>query len=370
MARSDYLIDTRLAMETRSGLYIKSKASSHVSCLSPSISSPSASSQATFARNNSLVDYPSFNNLHQVKMKFTTALITGLLSASTAVAAPGTAMRRKRADAAVAAQRDGALRAPKPFLAATNVSAAVHGPENKYVSYSTNWAGGVVEGSGFKTVTGTFTIPEVSLPSGGSSSTLYSASAWVGIDGYSCSSAILQTGVDFSIQNGRTTYDAWYEWFPDYAYDFSGISFSAGDSVTVTVTASSKTGGVGKSPINPPPPLFRINSFANTNPATIKNNSKGTSVSHTFSGETAGSLCQTDAEWIVEDFTQVQNGQESLVPLVDFGTVTFTGASATTNSGSSVGPASAEIIDLISANGRTVLTDVTTGSSTVTVEYE
>ena len=31
-------------------------------------------------------------------------------------------------------------------------------------------------------------------------------------------------------------YPAWYEWYPDYAYDFSGISFSAGDSVKLTVT--------------------------------------------------------------------------------------------------------------------------------------
>ncbi|TIA09749.1 hypothetical protein D6C80_08472 [Aureobasidium pullulans] len=280
-------------------------------------------------------------------MKFTTALVTGLLSASTVVAAPGTAMRRKRADAAVAASRAGVLKAPKPFIAATNITAAVHGPENKHVSYSTNWAGGVLEGTGFKTVTGTFTIPKVTVPSGGSSRTLYSASAWVGIDGYSCSSAILQTGVDFSIQNGAVTYDAWYEWYPDYAYDFTGISFSAGDSVTTTVTVSSKSGGV----------------------ATIKNNSKGTSVTHTFTGQT-GALCQTDAEWIVEDFTQISSsGQESLVPLVNFGTVTFTGASATTSSGTKIGPASADVIDLIAANGKTVLTDVTVGSSTVSVVY-
>jgi hypothetical protein len=280
-------------------------------------------------------------------MKLTTAFVTGLLSASTVIAAPGTVMRRKRAESAIAASRAGVLKAPKPFIPATNVTAIVHGPENKQVSYSNNWAGGVLEGSGFKTVTGTFTIPKVSVPSGGSSRTLYSASAWVGIDGYSCSSAILQTGVDFSIQNGAVTYDAWYEWFPDYAYDFTGISFSAGDSVTVTVIASSKTGGV----------------------ATIKNNSKGTSVSHTFSGQTEGSLCQTDAEWIVEDFTQINGGQESLVPLVNFGTVTFSGASATTNSGSKIGPAGADVIDLISANGETVLTDVTVGSSSVSVVY-
>jgi hypothetical protein len=42
------------------------------------------------------------------------------------------------------------------------------------------------------------------------------------------------------------SYDSWYEWFPDYANDFSDISFSAGDSVTVTVVASSATTGTAK----------------------------------------------------------------------------------------------------------------------------
>jgi hypothetical protein len=36
--------------------------------------------------------------------------------------------------------------------------------------------------------------------------------------------AILQTGIDFCIQGGEVSYDAWYEWYPDYAHDFSGHS--------------------------------------------------------------------------------------------------------------------------------------------------
>ena len=131
---------------------------------------------------------------------------------------------------------------------------------------------------------------------------------------------------------------AWYEWYPDYAYDFSGISFSAGDSVTTTVTATSKTGGT----------------------AVIKNNSKGTSVTHTFSGQP--SLCEYDAEWIVEDFES--NG--SLVPFADFGTVTFTGASATSSSGT-VGPSGATIMDI--RQSGVVLTSCSASSSSVTCSY-
>lgn len=95
--------------------------------------------------------------------------------------------------------------------------------------------------------------------------------------------------------------------------------------------------------------------------ATVKNNTKGTTVTHTFSGQTAA-LQELNAEWIVEDFSE----GNSLVPFADFGTVTFTGAKATTASGS-VGPSGATIIDIEQSNK--VLTTVSTTSSSVTVTY-
>ena len=107
----------------------------------------------------------------------------------------------------------------------------------------------------------------------------------------------------------------------------------------MTVTASSKTGGT----------------------ATITNETKGKTVSHTFSGQP--SLCEYNAEWIVEDFEE----GSSLVPFADFGTVVFSSASATTTSGSSVGPSGATTID-IEQSGK-VLTSVSVSSSSVTVEY-
>lgn len=93
----------------------------------------------------------------------------------------------------------------------------------------------------------------------------------------------------------------------------------------------------------------------------MKNVSKGTSVTHTFSGQSAA-LQELNAEWIVEDFEE--NG--SLVPFANFGTVTFTGASATGSSGT-VTPAGATLID-IKQNGK-VLTSSSVSGSTVTVEY-
>ncbi|KAI1787358.1 aspergillopepsin [Ganoderma leucocontextum] len=206
-------------------------------------------------------------------------------------------------------------------------------------TYSENWSGAVLSESTatYQSVTGTFVVPTPQEPSGDSGA--HYASAWVGIDGATCSTAILQTGVDFNVDGTTVSYDAWYEWYPDYAYDFSGITFSAGDSVTVTVTATSTTGGT----------------------AEITNESTGETVSHTFSGQPA--LCEYDAEWIVEDFSST----DGLVPFADFGNVTFTGASAGTVGGTTVGPSGAELIDIMQDDQ--VLTSVSTGSNSVTVSY-
>lgn len=75
-------------------------------------------------------------------------------------------------------------------------------------------------------------------------------------------------------------------------------------------------------------------------------------------------LCETNAEWIVEDFSS----GNSLVPFANFGTVTFTGASVTTTSGSTLGVTGAEILDIKQSN--TVLTSCSTsGTSSVTCSY-
>lgn len=93
----------------------------------------------------------------------------------------------------------------------------------------------------------------------------------------------------------------------------------------------------------------------------MKNVSKGTSVTHTFTGQTRA-LQELNAEWIVEDFSS----GGSLVPFADFGTVTFTGASASGSSGT-VTPSGATLID-IKQNGKVLTTSSVSGSS-VTVEY-
>ncbi|KAI0105818.1 peptidase A4 family-domain-containing protein [Daldinia grandis] len=262
-------------------------------------------------------------------------IVAALLCANLAFAAPGTAARRQRAAERLAERR--VSRASNTLQPADSEFAIASKNDTAHVEYSSNWAGAVLIGSGYKTVTGSIVVPTPKTPSGGSSSRQYSASAWVGIDGDTCDTAILQTGVDFTVQGSSVSFDAWYEWYPDYAYDFSGIPIKAGDTLTFTVTASSTSAGT----------------------AVIENKTTGKQVTHSFSGET-DRLCQTNAEWIVEDYSS----GGSLVSFADFGTVQFTGASV--NGGTGV--SGATIID-IQQSSEVLTSCSTSGSSTVVCSY-
>ncbi|KAJ7237724.1 peptidase A4 family-domain-containing protein [Mycena haematopus] len=266
-------------------------------------------------------------------MFFATSLLSYALLATTAFAAPrGTGLQGR-----ISRRREGRMSGPR--LPATGISSLVGNTTHSEVS--SNWAGASFESAAgtYKSVTGTFVVPTPKAPSGSSSSGSYAASAWVGIDGDTCGTAILQTGIDFNIDNGRVSFDAWYEYFPADATDFSGIPISAGNTIKLTATAASTTSGT----------------------VTIENVSTGVTVSKSL--KSSAKLCLENAEWIVEDFEE----GDSLVPFANFGTVTFTGASATTQSGSTVGPSGAVIID-IEQNNK-VLTSVSSSSSSVTVSY-
>ncbi|KIK59563.1 hypothetical protein GYMLUDRAFT_261978 [Collybiopsis luxurians FD-317 M1] len=256
-------------------------------------------------------------------MKLSTFFVSSALLFSVAFARPSRLAER------IAARE---ARRSKPFVPSANAASNSTHPE-----FSTNWSGVVIEtppaGQTFTTVTGTFTVP---TPSGNGA-----ASAWVGIDGDTAQQSILQSGVDFTSSGGRVSFDAWFEWFPNFATDFSNFPVAAGNVITVTVHATSSTTGT----------------------ATLINESTGRTVTQQLTAPDSGAALKgQNAEWIVEDFEE----GDSLVPFADFGTVTFTGASASTAS-SSLGPSSGVILD-IEQNGE-VLTSVSTSGSTVTVQH-
>jgi hypothetical protein len=274
-------------------------------------------------------------------MKITAVLLAQALLAASAVAAP----KGHGLPARVAA-RNARGRLTHPKIPANAPFEEKVEANRTQVDYSSNWSGAVLtappSGSTFTSVSAKFTVPSPSAPSGSQGSA--SASAWVGIDGDTYSSAILQTGVDFNVDSsGSVSYDAWYEWFPDYAYDFSGISINTGDVLSISVTSSSSSQGS----------------------AVIENLTNGQKVSQSLSApSSSATLGGQNAEWIVEDFEQ--NG--SLVPFANFGTVKFTGASAGISGGSSVGTSGADILD-IQQNGKVLTSASTPSSSEVDVSY-
>jgi Peptidase A4 family len=263
-------------------------------------------------------------------MKFTASFVA--LFAAGAFAAPS--------GHGLAARVAGRQRSSQPNQRVSNGPAT----NETNVDYSSNWSGAVLtsppSGTTFTSVSAEFTVPTPKAVDGKSGS----SSAWVGIDGDTYTDAILQTGVDFSVDIlGLTSFDAWYEWYPDYAYDFSGISISAGDSISVSVVASSSTAGT----------------------ATIENLTTGEKVDKALTApDSSAKLGGQNAEWIVEDFEE----GDSLVNLDNFGTVTFTSTSAGLSNGESVGNDGADILDI--EQDGTVLTKASVPSSSeVVVEY-
>lgn len=156
----------------------------------------------------------------------------------------------------------------------------------------------------------------------------------------------MQTGLAMRNSDGKLKYSAWYQWYPNRNHEFSDIQFTPGDSVTLTITASSESNGT----------------------FVIENNTKGTSVSHTSTDRTPH-LCGNSAEWIVEDFSV----GGSLIPFANFGSVTFTNATTVTGNGTKFGPADAILVDIATgsrSNREFLLTNVTVDDSSVSVIYD
>ncbi len=140
-----------------------------------------------------------------------------------ALAAPG----GSRGLAARIAKRSGS----RPNFRLDNDN-GVSAPNGARVVHSSNWAGAVLTsppaGTNFTSVFGQFTVPFPALPATSTSGGQYAASVWVGIDGDTYQSAILQAGVDITVTRGRgstnastITYTAWLRVVPDYSYNFS-----------------------------------------------------------------------------------------------------------------------------------------------------
>jgi hypothetical protein len=159
---------------------------------------------------------------------------------------------------------------------------------------SSNWAGYAADGGTFTAVSATWTVPQVS----GSGSGVGADAAWVGIGGEK-SRDLIQAGTEETIlSSGRTEYDAWIEMLPQFSHPVP-LGIHAGDSVTVSIQDQGNNNWQVS---------FTNNTTGSTYQKTVQYNSSHSS-----------------AEWIEE---APSGGRGGVLPLDNFGSITFTNASA------------------------------------------
>jgi Peptidase A4 family/Listeria-Bacteroides repeat domain (List_Bact_rpt) len=182
------------------------------------------------------------------------------------------------------------------------------------LDYSSNWAGYVLTNGTFSAVSGSWTVPSVSCSS---SSDLYAAE-WVGIDGdLPGDTYVIQDGTSTDCTGTTPSYSAWYEFFGDSGVD-DGFEVPLSTIAYPVAPGDSMSGSVSYSE--------GVWTF------TLRNTTDGWTFSTTASNPSPPSPvpAQSSAEWIVEapEICNAQGGDCTEGSLADFGTLTFTNASA------------------------------------------
>ncbi|MDE3077063.1 MAG: hypothetical protein KGJ86_16735 [Chloroflexota bacterium] len=215
---------------------------------------------------------------------------------------------------------DGALEVPGPQPIGQPAPGVQPARPSATSGQSLNWAGYQATGGTFTGVTGTWTVPPVSGTAFGADAT------WVGIGGVETHD-LIQAGTEATVTNlGQTQYQAWIETLPQVSHPIP-LTTNSGDSITVSINQQA-------------PGRWQVS---------FKNNTTGQSYQQVLSYRSSGS----SAEWIEEAPSSVRG----LLPLDNFGTVRFSGASAVKNGRAlSAAAAGAQPITMINRADQTVAT--------------
>src|ERR1700742_2705435 len=177
--------------------------------------------------------------------------------------------------------------------------------QNQTVVQSSNWSGYAATSSGaaFTGVTATWTQPAATCTGGQQ----YSA-FWAGLDGYS-SNTVEQTGTEVDCSGTTPSYSAWYEFYPGSAVTWptSTSAVKPNHQYTASVTYSAATGST----------------------VTLKDDTAGWIA--TQAQQVAGAA-RFSAEVIAEAPCCTAGG--GILPLTNFGTVSFTNAEVSTGASS------------------------------------
>jgi hypothetical protein len=221
-------------------------------------------------------------------------------------------VRPRPAQRPAAAARTGIVRPGQPmipFRALANRELA-RTSGSRRITRSVNWGGYAVTrgGKSFRLVRATFFVPYLNCKV---SPGTYSA-GWVGFDGFlgAKPDSVEQDGIEADClgKNGKTAkYRAWYEMFPQPEV-VSGIKVSAGDSVTASVSYL------------PARHRFRL---------TVKNNTNGHHF--TVTKACAAARCPRTSAQVISEAPANSKGE--LLPLADYGAVSFTSIGVTDGAG-------------------------------------
>ncbi|KAJ7205464.1 peptidase A4 family-domain-containing protein [Mycena pura] len=271
-------------------------------------------------------------------MFFSAFLLSRALLASTVFAVP-----TSRLDGGIARRVGRQLATPfRPTETATSTATSSPSSTDPAVLSSNVWAGAGLESPAntYQSITGTLVVPHLQPATGGAIEGIYGGSAWVGLDGMTCQTSLMATGIQFIYLNQTILANSWTEVYPNPAVTMS-MPVNAGDVVKLTLTATSSTTGT----------------------AVVQNLSSGQS--STVGLTSTAPLCLADAEWIVEDFEE----GTFLMPFADFGSITFSDASATTQDGGTVGPcgSGSHLIDMVQSGLQ--FASASCAASSVTVDY-
>ena len=159
-------------------------------------------------------------------------------------------------------------------------------------------------------------------PNVSSGSTPAADATWVGIGGVS-STDLIQAGTDATVQGGQVSYTAWVETLPQ-ASQTVPLSVSAGDSVSVSISQQ-------------PDGTWQIG---------IRDTTTGQS----YQKSVTYASSRSSAEWVEESPVA---GRRLLLPLDNFGTVTFTGASTVEDGQQrSIAQAGGQSITMLNTTGQ------------------
>ena len=182
---------------------------------------------------------------------------------------------------------------------------------------STNWSGYAVTGSNgaYSSVSASWTEPTATCTSRRGSQY---ASFWVGLDGYS-SNSVEQTGTDSDCAGRTPQYYGWYEMYPAYPVNFPN-TVRPGDAMSASVTFSGTTTYT----------LVLHDATQNWTQTVVQNES---------------GLARSSAEVI----TEAPSSNTGVLPLANFGTVSYSVSAA---NGTSLGTQNPVQIIMVNNSGQ------------------